>query len=244
MNKLLQDIKSVSGVSGVMILDKRRQMTYQLLPANLQSESIKRLAISLVSLTNAMGDTGRIDLRFTEGWAIVIDHPKSAVLVLTKIDIEFSLLRLVIKNLLTTLEKKLEIPPDSKVRSVTPLNPQTAELLLKALNQVASKFRAVQGNYSVAQNLRLAKEQLTESNPAIVAILVDPNGFVTLTRTRDLYESGLTVELLAHYASLFITLSRSPEKPQPTGSLHEWTWENRGALHNLNFYNLVEIFSQ
>ena len=45
LNEVLYQLKSVPGVSGVLVLDKTKNSTYQLLPASFSQMAIKNLAV-------------------------------------------------------------------------------------------------------------------------------------------------------------------------------------------------------
>src|SRR4030067_161096 len=51
LNEVLYQLKSVPGVSGVFVLDKAKNSTYQLLPASFSQMAIKNLTFRLLKLT-------------------------------------------------------------------------------------------------------------------------------------------------------------------------------------------------
>ncbi len=45
MNKILSNIRGVPGVWGTLAIDKKRALTYQLLPSTYSSDVVKNMAI-------------------------------------------------------------------------------------------------------------------------------------------------------------------------------------------------------
>jgi hypothetical protein len=238
MKELLQDIKTVTGVSGVMILDKRREATHQLLPASLAPEQVKKLAMKLVIVANALERPGRIDLRFTEGWSILVNLPSGAVLVLTKDSVDFSMLRLVLKKVLAQLAREVDAPSTQTAHSGAALDPRSIETLFEVVNSIAGRYREAQGPFQVLQHLRKAKEKLLPSHPGVVNFFIDPNGQLLFGRLKE-GSVELTVDLFARFLAQFLNYANGPGNKLPPGTLTEWLWEYREKLEGLDFFHAL-----
>ena len=64
MNKILSNIRSVPGVWGTIAIDKKRALTYQMLPANYSTEAVKNIAIPTLNLARSAEKNMVIDLFF------------------------------------------------------------------------------------------------------------------------------------------------------------------------------------
>src|SRR3990172_13344284 len=107
LNEALYQLKSVPGVSGVLVLDKTKNSTYQLLPASFSQMAIKNLAVRLLELTRDWSESQKIELKFDNGLAWVINMDKVSVLILARRDLSLPDLNLVLKSALVSIEKRL-----------------------------------------------------------------------------------------------------------------------------------------
>ena len=64
MNKILSNIRSVPGVWGTLAIDKKRALTYQLLPARYDSQIVKDIAIPTLNLAQSSEKPMVVDFFF------------------------------------------------------------------------------------------------------------------------------------------------------------------------------------
>jgi len=67
MIELLDEIKSVRGVSGVLFLDKIKKKSHQVLPNSFKPKVVKDLFLLILNLTEKMKGGGRIELKYRKG---------------------------------------------------------------------------------------------------------------------------------------------------------------------------------
>ena len=92
MNKILSNIRSVPGVWGTIAIDKKRALTYQLMPASYPPESIKKIAILTMNLSQSSDRPMVVDLFFEAGKARIYNRGEAVVLVLGRDDMSFDAL--------------------------------------------------------------------------------------------------------------------------------------------------------
>jgi predicted regulator of Ras-like GTPase activity (Roadblock/LC7/MglB family) len=117
MERILNDIKSVPGISGVLVLDKDTLKSYHLLPATFSSESIQNIRTKLLKLSEKMNEQSRLDLKFEHGVGLVYNLERSAILIFGKSNLNFSILGLVMKSALQAIERKLAIKAKEPVKT-------------------------------------------------------------------------------------------------------------------------------
>ncbi|MDP2961108.1 MAG: hypothetical protein Q8N71_06755, partial [candidate division Zixibacteria bacterium] len=81
MNKTLQEIKSVQGVTGVLVLDKKEGITYQLTPASFPTEGLKELGVRLSRLVKLLSTEIKLELKFENGTAFFYNLERGAILI-------------------------------------------------------------------------------------------------------------------------------------------------------------------
>src|SRR4030042_6315637 len=107
MNKILQEIKSVQGVSGVLVLDKKEGITYQLTPASFPTEGLKEVGLRLSRLSKACPVDLSLELRFENGLALLYNLERGTVFIFGRLGINLSILELVLKSAFLSIERKL-----------------------------------------------------------------------------------------------------------------------------------------
>lgn len=245
MNKVLEGLKAVQGVSGVLILDLRTLVTYQLLPAHFEKDSFRNLAMNLVEICQRAKKTIRIDLRFDNGVAFFTRVNKIVILVYGRPSLNLPLLKLVIRSSIRTIERKLDTKErkseekSEQGRSASP-DQTYIQTLIKILNQLTEAYSKFTGSYQLTQNLRLAKEKLLLEFPFLTNFYVDYDGIISLVKVEMNLEKEKVVLSFSRWASLLTELSQEISPDIADLNIRELTREKKDELEEMGFYQLYE----
>ncbi|MEE8417760.1 MAG: hypothetical protein V3S06_03765 [candidate division Zixibacteria bacterium] len=239
MNKILSNIRSVPGVWGTIAIDKKRALTYQMLPASYSTEAVKQIAIPTLNLARSAEKNMVIDLFFENGKARIYNHGDAVVLILGRRDLNFDMLATVCKGAITAISRRFargdladNIAPGGEAGNIS------FELLLKAINILASNVQQKIGAYLVMKHLRNAKDTLIEKYQFMTTITVDNNGVVNLIKGYPPPREDDLLQGFAHWANLFISnCASSSDKLNPADIL-ELTMEIKDKLELSGFYQL------
>ncbi len=239
MNKILSNIRSVPGVWGTIAIDKKRALTYQMLPATYSIEAVKQIAIPTLNLARSAEKNMVIDLFFENGKARIYNHGDAVVLILGRRELNFDTLATVCKGAVTAISRRFargdladNIAPGGEAGNIS------FELLLKAINILASNAQQKIGAYLVMKHLRNAKDTLIEKYQFMTTITVDNNGVVNLIKGYPPPGEDDLLQGFAHWANLFISnCASSSDKLNPADIL-ELTMEIKDKLELSGFYQL------
>lgn len=242
MERILSDIRSVPGVTGVMVLAKESLNSYHLLPASFTAKSIKELGRKLLKLSERLPPHSRLNLKFDNGIGLVYNLEKSAVLIFGRSNLEFSLLRLVLKSALQSIERKLEqeVPQPDKIRETSTfvIDKANLNLLIEAINLVSQGYVKDQGIFWVTQNLRKAKDDVIKEFPQISSFYVDNNGKVSiLGAPKEMLDQKIPLALVK-WIDLFVNKAPSPGKRDRIADIKELTTRISKPLEGIGFYDL------
>lgn len=246
LNEALYQLKSVPGVSGVLVLDKTKNSTYQLLPASFSHMAIKNLAVRLLDLTRDWYESQKIEFKFDNGLAWVVNLEKVSLLILARRDLSLPDLNLVLKSALVSIEKKLhnktpEFVPSELGREVPFKKMIENHVLVSAFNQVASKYREALGSFTVTKNLRKSKDKILSQYPFLSNFFVDNYGSVSLLAGHITATDYQLLEGIAHWLKGFKFLCDSAtESVLRETSIREMTSPYRIDLENSGFYNILD----
>ncbi len=249
METILSDIRSVPGVSGVLVLDKDAPTSYNLLPATFSSDSIRKISMNLLKLSEKMSEQSRLDLKFDHGVGLVYNLDRSVILIFGRSDLNFSLLGLVLKSALQAIERKLATKPKNLPEaqvSATPDEPsrqttfvvdkKALGLLIDAVNLVAKGFRETQGGYWVIQNLRKSKERVVREFPVVANFYVDNDATISLIKgVEELWDENLAFALIK-WIYLFVNSSKQTQPPD----VRDLTAKISQSLDEIGFYSIYQ----
>lgn len=245
MNKVLEDLKAVPGVSGVLLLNKSEETTYQLLPASFSIETIKSTAIRLLQLGYYLKPGARLDLTFGSGTVVVQNLEKAALLVFTKGPMDESIFDLVLKNSVRSLERRLERydAVREKLSGAAILGEDEAlQLFLHAANLISSHFKQSLGAYQVTQNWRKAREALAGDFPFHYRLFIESGGILSFKPSDERVSlTGLT-DFFAHLVHRFLAMSvidGSREIP-----LEKITADVHSSLKKTNFFRSLALLDK
>jgi hypothetical protein len=242
MNKILSNIRSVPGVWGTIAIDKKRALTYQMLPATYSTEAVKQIAIPTLNLARSAEKNMVIDLFFENGKARIYNHGDAVVLILGREDLNFDMLASICKGAVSAINRRFArgdladyIAPGGGSGGSGDVS---FELLLRAINILASNAQQKIGAYLVMKHLRNAKDMLVDKYQFLTTITVDNNGVADLIKGYTPPKGDDLLQGFAHWANLFISnCASSSDKLNPADIL-ELTMEIKGRLELSGFYQL------
>lgn len=247
MERILSDIRSVPGVSGILVLDKNTLESYHLVPATFSTSSIKNMGIKLFKLAEKMSEESRLDLKFEHGIGLVYNLEKSVILIFGRSDLNFSILGFVLKSSLQAIERKLTARPEELFK--TPPRYTTDEptqlttfvvdkkvlgLLIEAVNLVAKGLTEAQGSFWVSRNLRKSKERVVEEFPLIANFYVDNNATISLIKGKE----GLLNENLIIALIKWIYLFMNSSSQTQSIDVRDLTAKISRPLDEIGFYSI------
>jgi predicted regulator of Ras-like GTPase activity (Roadblock/LC7/MglB family) len=247
MERILNDIKGVPGVRGVLVLDKDALASYHRLPTTFSSESIQSMGIKLLKLSDNMSEQSRLDLKFDHGVGLVYNLEKSVILIFGKSNLNFSVLGLVLKSALQAIEKKLATKPDKSVqtqvsstwdepshRTTFVIDKKALGLLIEAVNLVAKGLVKTFGSFWVSQNLRKSKERVVKEFPFVASFCVGNDATISLIKGKEeLLNENLSFALIK-WIYLFMN---SSNQTQSLG-VRDLTAEISQSLDEIGFYSI------
>ena len=240
MNKILSNIRSVSGVWGTIAIDKKRALTYQMLPASFDNDQVKKMAIPALNLARSAERNMLVDIFFENGKARIYNHSDAIILILGRMDMDLDSLGAVCKVAIPSLCRRLS-RGDLTESVITPgvdASDISFDMLLKAINILAFNAQQKIGAYLVTKHLRNAKDALVSKYKYLITITVDNNGVAALIKGSEGHSGDDLLQGFAHWANLFVTnCATSTDKVNPADIL-ELTLEVRDKLELSGFYQL------
>jgi hypothetical protein len=242
MERILSDIKAVPGVTGAMVLAKQSLNCYHLLPASFTPRSIKQVGIKLVNLSEKLPPHSRLNLKFDNGIGLVYNLERSVVLIFGRSSLDFSLLGLVLKSALQSIERKIqretsELDQDKKT-FIFMIDKADLNLLIEAINLVAEGYAKDQGIFWVTQNLRKAKEDVIKEFPQISSLYVDNNGKVSILKAPKEMFDRKTPLALVKWIDLFLNKTPHPTRCDRVTDVRKLTARISKPLEGIGFYDL------
>lgn len=232
MQKVLEEIKAVQGVTGVLIWDKKTLRSSELLPASFASGAIKSTCSKIIKLGQDMKSQGEVKLFYANGIAIILSRPSALILILARPDLNFPLLNLVLGASLLRLEKILAAKEVGKL-DFPPLEQKKVNLLIDGMNLLSRFVSDKLGPYKTTQNLRQAKEKLVTSHPFMANLFVDNNANISVIKGKEGTWSGEVIMAFAKWAAHLEKLSFKKERVL---DLKKITSPHQESLEGMGFY--------
>jgi hypothetical protein len=239
MNRILSSIRSVPGVWGTLAIDKRRALTYHLLPSTYNSEAVKQIALPTLNLGRQLDKSMLIDLFFDNGKARIYNHPEAIVLIMGRSEMNFNMLGAVCKQAVPAICRRFaRANLNDHAPGVLDNSSVSFELLLKAINILASNVQQKIGAYLVTKHLRSAKDALVAKYQFLSSITVDNNGVAFLIRGSTAHNGDDLLQGFAHWANLFIANCAKSTDKLNAADILELTIEIKDKLEMTGFYQL------
>ncbi len=245
MNKVLEDLKSVPGVSGVLLLNKTEETTYQLLPATFSIETIKSIAIRLLQVSYYLKPDARFHLAFASGTIILHNLEKATLLVFTKGAIDWTIFELVMKNSVKSLERWLaryEVVREKLSGEALVSEEEALNLFLHAVNLISAHFKRSLGAYQVTQNWRKARETLAGDFPFHHRLFVETAGNLSFKRVEEKVSVPNLTEFFVRLTHQFIKLAVVDGSREV--SIENLTSELRPSLEKTSFYRSLALLEK
>lgn len=242
MKKVLEAIRGVIGVSGVMIWEKGSNTFHKLLPARFEGEAAGKLAERLSRYCTDNDQDLKVIARFRKGWVFMFDQGQFSLLVLGKSDLNTTTLNLVLKSALNTLESTCRQPASNNNSGIKFL-PDHVVALARAINLSLGFFQGQLSRFEIADVLRLAKSQLLTDYPALKHFTVDANGGVIVIKKAERYMDISSVEAAAKLITTFVGLARA--KTNTAGfDIAKLTDDLNSTLSEVGFYHWFKVSRQ
>jgi hypothetical protein len=242
MEKILSDITSVPGVTGAMVLAKGSSCSYHILPSSFTRRSIEDVGTKLFKLSERLPPNSRLNLKFENGIGLVYNLERSVVLIFGRSNLDHSILGLVLKSALQSIERGLEkeIPQTEEVRETTTLTIDKANLnlLIEAINLVAQGLIKERGRFWVTQNLRKAKEDVIKEFPQMASFYVDNDGSVSILNAPPETLDQKTPLALVKWIDFFLNKTPHPTRHDRVTNIRELTARINKPLEGIGFYDL------
>jgi len=240
MNKILSNIRTVPGVWGTLAIDKKRALTYQLLPARYDAQIVKDIAIPTLNLAQSSEKPMVVDFFFESGKARMYSSNEAAVLVLGREEMSFDTLNAVCKEALSAINRKFSKGEFSGSGSVQNFKADSAgfEFMLKAVNILAYNAQRKIGSYLVTKHLRGSKDEIVEKYSFLASITVDNNGVAYLIKGFPHYEGDDLMAAFANWANLFVSKCATSSSNLNQNDIIELTLEIKNKLELAGFYQL------
>ena len=242
MEKILKEIKSVPGVTGTLVLDKGLKVSYYELPTNFTPSLIKQVGAKLQKLCEKMSLPSRLDLKFDNGIGMVYNLENSVILIFGKPDMDFSFLGLVLKSALQSIERLLE--REEGVEEQTTDMPSVAmdqaslNLLIEAINLVATGYAEKRGIWWVTRNLRKSKEDIIREFPQMSNFYVNNQGKVSLVSAKaEVYDRKIPLAVIK-WIDLFVNKTPHSSPRDRVDDVKKLTAHISQPLEGLGFYEL------
>ena len=242
METILNEIRLVPGVTGVMVLAKGSHDFCHLLPPGFASRAIREVAAKLLELCGRMPLHSRLNLKFECGIGLVYNLQRSVILIFGQPDLDFSLLGLTLKWALQSIERELERelpqPVDPEETSTPAIDQAKLELLIQAINLVAEGYAKDQGTFWVTKNLRKAKENVIKEFPQVSSFYVDNDGSVSILSAPQQMLDRKTPLALVKWIDLFLKEAPHPARRDRVADIRKLTARISKPLEGIGFYNL------
>jgi predicted regulator of Ras-like GTPase activity (Roadblock/LC7/MglB family) len=239
MDKILANIKAVPGVKGIIVIDKSRALTYELMPNSVSAEEVKNIALPLLHLGKAVNKSMSIDFFYENGVARLYNKAEQIALILGRPDLNLNALGVVCREAIPAIGRKFArgqlgiSSPSRNEQQDTGL-----EFLLKAINIISTRCTEKIGAYAVTKNLRRAKDELTNTYSVLTMFSVDNNGTATLIKGGATQSGDEPVKAFAHWANLFLSYcAKTSDKLSPEDIL-KLTFEIKDRLDLSGFYQV------
>jgi hypothetical protein len=239
MNRILSNIRAVPGVWGTLAIDKKRALTYQLLPSTYNAEVVKQIAIPALNLGRLLEKNLLIDFFFDNGKARLYNRPEAIVFIMGRYDMDFDLLGSICKEAVPAICRRFARANLNEHSPAASENSNVSfEFMLKAVNILASNAQQKIGAYLVTKHLRNAKDSLVDKYPFLSSITVDNNGVAQLIKGNTPYAGSDLLQGIAHWANLFISSCATSTDKLNAADILELTIEIKDKLEITGFYQL------
>ena len=238
MNKIIETIRGVVGVSGVILWEKRTNKYHKLLPARFGKDTVDQLYRHLARFCEIRDQNCGAIVRFQKGWLFLHNYDTFALLVIGKADLNTTTLNLVAKSSISALESALGSQvaiPSLPVRFL----PEHATALVRAINLSLGFLQVHVSRFEIAELLRLVKSDLIAELPSLKHFSVDANGGVILIKSAEKLMDITAVEAAARLVATVADRTRG-RTGNADFNIEKVTAPLRDTLTELGFYRVFK----
>jgi hypothetical protein len=239
MDDLINQMRGVVGVSGVILYDRLREESKMILPASFEEHFIKSLKLKFHELIRFTSGEAKFRIKLGHGWIVVRCNEKFAVLVIAREDLNISTLELVLKSISMAVEHEAG-SQESRVEVI--FTEESAFTLLKTINLIVAHFADTLSQFQLAQLLRDSKTELLDHYPDLKHFTVEHNGTVILIKGSESRLDADSVDAVAAWMGQFKKYIK--EQTVVAGfNIKSITDEVQPELDSLRFYRKFQQVS-
>lgn len=232
MDDLINQIRGVVGVTGVILYDRINEESKTIMPAGFEEHLVKTLKLKFYELLRFTSGEAKFRVKLKRGWIVIRCNDKSAVLIIAKENLNISTLELVLKSISLAMEREPG-GQDSRVEII--FTEESAFILLKTINLIVEHFTDTLSQFQLAQLLRDSKTDLLDHYPDLKHFAVEHNGTVILIKGSESRLDPDSVDAVAAWMGLFKRYIK--EQTMVAGfNIKSITDEVRPELESLHFY--------
>lgn len=236
MNKIMETIRGVMGVSGVVLWEKQSNVFHKLLPARFSATEGDAMCARLVQFCGNYHRGKEVKAKFNKGWLWLHNGDSFALLIIAKPDLNTTTLNLVLKSSLSTLDSSLRRPsPNPNLRQIN-FTVEHVGAIARAINLALGHFQGQISRFEIADVLRMAKDQLLDHYPVLKHFTVDANGGIIVIKGAEKNMDSTAVAAAAQLIAVFIHMVSF--KANITGfDIEKITLGLQQPLSEIGFYN-------
>jgi hypothetical protein len=238
MNKILETIRGVVGVSGVILWEKRANNFHKLLPARFGQNMVDQLCQQLARFSEIRDKNCSAIVRFQKGWLFLHNYDAFTMLVIGKSDLNTTTLNLVAKTSIAALESALGSPASAPLMPIKFL-PEHAPTLVRAINLSLGFLQAHVSRFEIAELLRQVKSDLIAELPSLKHFSVDANGGVILIKGAEKVMDITAVEAAARLVATLADRTKT-RIGNADFNIEKTTAPLRNTLTELGFYRFFK----
>jgi len=239
MNNILANIRAVRGVTGTIVVDKNRSLTYELMPASFTTENIKGIALPLLHFGKSLTTNMSMDFFFENGVARIYNREGQILIVLGTPELNLNTLGFVCREAIPAIKRKLaQHKSEIRKESISSTADIGTEFLLKAINIISTNCVEKIGAYMATKYLRQSKDELVSTYPVLASLTVDNNSIVSVIRGLSTKSDEDTLTAFAHWANLFLSSAAKATNKLKPADIMELTFEIKDKLQISGFYQL------
>ena len=151
MKKVIEAIRGVMGVSGVVLWEKDANIFHKLLPARFGAAEADAICARLIKFCESYTQGREVKAKFNKGWLWLHNGHSFALLILAKPDLNTTTLNLVLKSSLSTLDSHLKRPAGTVTMHNVNFTPEHVAVLSRAINLALGHFQGQISRFDIAE---------------------------------------------------------------------------------------------
>ena len=237
MSNLLNQIRGVVGVTGVVLYKRQSGDSDAIMPANFEDNRLTELKEKFTGFSYHLSGESSVRIKLSKGWAIIKSIGQYSFLILAREDLNVSTLNLVMKSVALALQQ--ETPAEIEESEPIQFDLQSVFILLEAVNMVRVHFADSLSRFRITQLLRETKSELMTGYPVLKHFSVDPNGEVILIKGSESQIDVSMIEAIARWLVEFKNRVRA-ETVIAGFDLQDITREISFDLERMQFYRFCK----